>query len=168
MAAKRMVRFIIYSIELIVMYILQSTSFIPAIGGARPLLLVCAAMTIALFEGDITGMAAGIFAGLLIDMAGTDILGIHGLILGVLGYVLGTMTMELFRENLLVTMVSMVIIIPVVCVLEWLIFYVLPGYDGAGYVMQVHYLPKMLYTLVISPLFYWINRFFAMRLSEAA
>ena len=167
MVAKRMIRLIIYAIEILAMYVLQSTSFMPEIGGARPLLLVCAAMTIAVFEGDVSGMAAGIGAGLLMDMGGTDVLGIYALILGVLGYALGAMTMELFRANLLVVLSTMAVIVPLVCVLEWLIFFVVPGYEGAAYVMQTHCVPKMLYTFAITPLFYWVNRFFALRLSEA-
>ena len=161
-----MVRLVIYSIELLLLYVLQSTSFLPMYDGVRPLVLVCAAMTIALFEGDITGLIFGIAAGLLIDMGGADVLGFHALVLGVCGYVLGAMTMELFKTNLLVAMLAMLPVVALVCGLEWVFCYWLQGYSGAVYVLQVHYLPKAIYTYAVVPIAYVVNRFFAMRLSE--
>ena len=161
-----MVRVIVYSIELLVLYVLQSTSFLPAFDGARPLLLVCAAMMIALFEGDVTGMVFGVAAGLLIDMGGDEVLGFHALLLGVCGYVLGSMTMELFRTNLLVAMLAALPVCALVCGLEWVFCYWLQGYNGAVYVLQTHYLPKAVYTYVLVPIAYAMNRFFALRLSE--
>ena len=168
MTASRIIRISIYAVELLLLYVLETTrGLIPEFSGTRPLLLVCAAMMIALFEGDVTGMCFGIAAGLLIDMGGSDILGFHALILGLLGYAIGSMTMELFKTNLLVAMLSMMVIIPAVCLLEWLFGYVLAGYNGAAYVLKTHYMPKMLSTYFVTPLFYAVNRFFAMRLSEA-
>lgn len=168
MSGNRLIRIIIYTIELLLLYVLQSTSVLPEIGGARPLVLVSAAMMIAMFEGDLTGMAIGIAAGLLIDLAGADILGFHGLILGLCGYALGAMTMELFKTNLLVAMLAMLAVVPVVCLLEWVVFFILPGYAGADYVFRIHVLPKMIYTYATVPVLYAVNRFFALRLSEAA
>lgn len=168
MSGNRIVRIVIYAIELLLLYVLQTTrGLVPEFSGTRPLMLVCAAMMIALFEGDVTGLIFGIAAGLLIDMGGADVLGFHALLLGLLGYAVGTMTMELFKTNLLVAMLSMMLIIPLVCVAEWAAKYVLMGYDGAAYVLKTHYMPKMLYTYLVTPLFYAINRFFALRLSEA-
>ena len=169
MSAKRVLRLIVYVVELLLLYVLETTvGLVPAVNGVRPLLLVCAAMMIAMFEGDVTGMLVGIAAGLLMDMGGSDILGFHGLILGLLGFAIGSMTMELFRTNLLVAVIAMTAIVPLVCLAQWLFCFVLPGYHGAVYVLRTHYLPKMLYTYLMTPIFYAINRFFALRLSEAA
>ena len=111
MTASRIIRISIYAVELLLLYVLETTrGLIPEFSGTRPLLLVCAAMMIALFEGDVTGMCFGIAAGLLIDMGGSDILGFHALILGLLGYAIGSMTMELFKTNLLVAMLSMLLL----------------------------------------------------------
>ena len=107
MSGNRIVRIVIYAIELLLLYVLQTTrGLVPEFSGTRPLMLVCAAMMIALFEGDVTGLIFGIAAGLLIDMGGADVLGFHALLLGLLGYAVGTMTMELFKTNLLVAMLS--------------------------------------------------------------
>ena len=75
MSGNRIVRIVIYTIELLLLYVLQTTrGLVPEFSGTRPLMLVCAAMMIALFEGDVTGLIFGIAAGLLIDMGGADVL----------------------------------------------------------------------------------------------
>lgn len=155
-------------VELLVIYVLQMTpGLVPEIGGGRPVLLIPAALTIAMFEGDIGGMVAGIVAGLLIDMGGTDLLGFHGVLLAVLCFAVGALTMKTFRTNLLVSLLAAFAAIPLVLALQWLFFFVLPGYDGAVYVFVSSILPKMLYTFAVTPIFYGFNRVVALRLSEA-
>ncbi|MDD6174857.1 MAG: rod shape-determining protein MreD [Firmicutes bacterium] len=169
MSGRRVFRWILYFLELIAVYVLQTTpGIIPAVSGARPVLLIPAALTIAMFEGDIGGMAVGIAAGLLIDMGGSDILGFHAIVLAILCFVLGSMTMQIFRTNLLVALLAAVVAVPVVIVLQWVFFYILPGYGDLQYVFLGSILPKMVYTFAVTPLFYLFNRVIALRLSEAA
>ena len=165
MSGRRVFRWVLYFLELIVFYVLQTTpGIIPAVSGARPVLLIPVALTIAIFEGDIGGMAAG----LLIDMGGSDILGFHAILLAILCFVLGSMTMQIFRTNLLVALIAALVVIPLVTVLQWVFFYILPGYGDLRYVFMSSILPKMIYTFAVTPLFYLFNRVIALRLSEAA
>ena len=169
MSVRRVFRWILYFLELIVLYVLQTTpGIIPAVSGARPVLLIPAALTITMFEGDIGGMAVGITAGLLIDMGGSDILGFHAILLAVLCFVLGSMTMQIFRTNLLVALLAALAAVPLVTVLQWVFFYILPGYGDVQYVFMRSILPKMIYTFAVTPLIYLFNRVIALRLSEAA
>lgn len=169
MSGRRVFRWILYFLELIAVYVLQTTpGIIPAVSGARPVLLIPAALTIAMFEGDIGGMTVGIAAGLLIDMGGSDILGFHAIVLAILCFVLGSMTMQIFRTNLLVALLAAFVAVPVVIVLQWVFFYILPGYGDLQYVFLGSILPKMVYTFAVTPLFYLFNRVIALRLSEAA
>lgn len=169
MQTRRIFRWILYFLELIVFYVLQTTpGIIPAIAGARPLLLIPAALTIAMFEGDVGGMVIGIAAGLLIDMGGGDLLGFHAILLAILCFVLGSMTMQIFRTNLLVALLAALAAVPVVTLLQWVFFYILPGYGDLQYVFVTAIVPKMIYTFAVTPLFYLFNRVIALRLSEAA
>lgn len=169
MSVRRVFRWILYFLELVAVYVLQTTpGIIPAVSGARPVLLIPAALTIAMFEGDIGGMTVGIAAGLLIDMGGSDILGFHAIVLAILCFVLGSMTMQIFRTNLLVALLAAFVAVPVVIVLQWVFFYILPGYGDLQYVFLGSILPKMVYTFAVTPLFYLFNRVIALRLSEAA
>lgn len=169
LSGRRVFRWVLYFLELIVFYVLQTTpGIIPAVSGARPVLLIPVALTIAIFEGDIGGMVVGIAAGLLIDMGGSDILGFHAILLAILFFVLGSMTMQIFRTNLLVALLAALVVIPLVTVLQWVFFYILPGYGDLRYVFMSSILPKMIYTFAVTPLFYLFNRVIALRLSEAA
>ena len=150
MSVRRVFRWILYFLELIAVYVLQTTpGIIPAVSGARPVLLIPAALTIAMFEGDIGGMTVGIAAGLLIDMGGSDILGFHAIVLAILCFVLGSMTMQIFRTNLLVALLASFVAVPVVIVLQWVFFYILPGYGDLQYVFLGSLLPKMVYTFAL-------------------
>ncbi|HCB90399.1 MAG TPA: rod shape-determining protein MreD, partial [Ruminococcaceae bacterium] len=49
-----------YSIEILVLFVLQETpGLIPEIGGARPVMLIPAAVCIAMFESETPAMAFG-------------------------------------------------------------------------------------------------------------
>ena len=169
MLPNRIFRWIFYLIEFLVLFILQTVpGIIPAIGGVQPLLLLSAALSVALFEGNVGGMTAGIAAGLLIDFGYGEILGVHAIFLAIFGFLLGSMTMELFRTNLLILMLAGLVVVPAVLTLQWLLFYVWQGYNGAGYVYYTHYIPEMFYTYLLLPLLYGLNRIIALRLSEAA
>ena len=168
MSTRRIFRWVLYFLELIVFYVLQTTpGIIPEVYGARPVLLIPIALTIAMFEGDFGGLTVGIAAGLLLDMGGSDVLGFHAIILAILCFVLGSMTMQIFRTNLLVALLAALVAIPLVTVLQWVFFYVLQGYGDAQYVFMTSILPKMIYTYAVTPLFYLFNRVIALRLSDA-
>ena len=90
------------------------------------------------------------------------------ILLAILCFVLGSMTMQIFRTNLLVALLAALVVIPLVTVLQWVFFYILPGYGDLRYVFMSSILPKMIYTFAVTPLFYLFNRVIALRLSEAA
>ena len=169
MSTRRVFRWILYFLELLVFFVLQTTpGIVPEICGAKPILLIPAALTIAVFEGDIGGMTAGIAAGLLIDMGSGGVLGVHAILLAILCFVSGALTMQILRTNLLVVMLTAAVAVPLVILLQWLVFYVFPGYEDAWYVFTTNILPKIGYTLALTPLFYFFNKVVALPLSDAA
>ena len=100
MSRNNFLRWMTYVIELVLLYLIQSTpGLIPEIFGARPVLLIPAAIMIAMFEGDTGGMVIGILSGLLIDLSGGSVLGVHAILLGVLCYFIGLSTMDLIKTN---------------------------------------------------------------------
>jgi len=169
MPTNRAFRWMFYMMEFALLFIVQSTpGFFPTVGGVRPILLVPAALSVALFEGDMGGMVAGMVCGLMVDFGYGDTLGFHAILLAVMGYVLGSMTMELFRTNLLVLMIYGLLAIPTLVLAEWVFQYVLMGYDHVGYVLWTHYVPILFYTFLMLPPLYGLNRIIAMRLNEVA
>ena len=52
----KIIRYFAYTIEILILYMVQETpGLLPEIGGARPVLLIPAAISIAMFESELAG-----------------------------------------------------------------------------------------------------------------
>lgn len=158
----QILRYIAYTIEIIVLFIIQQTpGFIPSIYGILPTLLIPIACSIAMFEGPICSLLYGVFCGFLLDYGGNTIYGFYALILGLICFIISFLVQDLFHNNFLTGLIMALVAIIIVVFLQWLFFYVLKGYDSIGYALYRHYLPRVAYTFVLVPLFYFFNRGFA-------
>ncbi|HIY27567.1 MAG TPA: rod shape-determining protein MreD [Firmicutes bacterium] len=164
----RFIRYFAYALELLVLYMIQQTpGFLPSLFGARPILIIPAVLAIAMFEPEIPAMAFGIFGGLLIDFGIGDALGFHGIMLGVACYVISALSANLLRTNLLTSFLVNTVSLLVIVVLQWLFYYVLYGYDYILYALLHHYLPRIAYSLVLTPITFYFNRAFALLIRPA-
>ena len=163
----RTLRWIAYISEIMILYILQNApGLLAEILGARPVLLISAALSIAMFEGELAGIGVGVIAGLLIDFSGGGVLGFHVIVLVVLCYLIGLLTMNLIRTNLLTALALSGLAIPLVFLMHWIFYYVIWGYGSEAYVLVTHILPRTLYTFLAVPVLYYFNRAIAHRLRE--
>ena len=164
MNSYKVIRYFGYAIELLVVFILQETpGLIPAVYGARPVLLIHAAVSVAMFENETASMLFGLAGGLLIDFGYGGILGFHGLVLAAACFIVSLIAANLLRTNFLTAMLIGVIVSAAAAFLQWVFFYVLFGYDDPGYALWAHYLPIFCYTAVLMPLAYFFNRAIALQ-----
>ena len=64
----KVIRYLAYTLELLVLFMLQETpGLLPPLFGARPVLLFPAVITIAMFETEIPALAFGVVGGLFCD-----------------------------------------------------------------------------------------------------
>ena len=62
-------RYLAYALELILMFVLSTTpGIMPELFGAKPALLVCVALTVAVYEREIPAMIFGMIAGIMTDL----------------------------------------------------------------------------------------------------
>ena len=163
----RVLRYIAYTIEIIVFFVIQQTpGLIPSFYGILPTLLIPIACSIAMFEGPICALLYGVFSGLLLDYGANCIFGFHALILGLICFIISFLIQDVFHNNFLTGLIMIVSAILVVTFLQWLFLYILKGYDSIGYVLYRHYLPRAAYTVLLVPLFYYFNRGFSYILRE--
>lgn len=156
---KKILRFVSYGLEIMVFYILQGVpDLLPEIFGGRPIFLIPVAITIACFEDEIPAMAFGIACGAMMDFGTGTSIGFYTIVLTILCYFVGYITDYYFNTKLLSALIIAVIAVPAVISLNFLITYVLKGYDGAGYYYLHHTLATIGYTFVTVPVFYGINR----------
>ena len=154
----RIIRYLAYTLELLVLFMLQEIpGLLPQIFGVRPVLLLPAVLTIALFEEDLPSMAFGIVGGLFCDFGLSGVLGFHALFLAVLCYLVSHISRTFFQINLLTALVTGFWTIALVVLAQWFFLYYF-SYSYPGYAFTHHYLPKYCYTMLFVPLLYLLNR----------
>lgn len=159
MTKYRVIRWFAYVLEIIVIFVLQETpGLLPELWGARPVAVIPAVLSIAMFESRGPAMAFGLFGGLLIDFGFGGVLGFHGLLLAAACYAVSLMAEDLFRTNLLTALLISAVVTAAAVLLEWTCFYVLRGYSEEGYALTAHYLPMFCYTAALMPVTYYFNR----------
>lgn len=164
----KILRYILYGIELLVLFILQGTpNLIPELFGGKPNLLFPAVLTISMFEPKLPALFFGLAGGLLTDIGNGGIIGFFAIISVIFCYFTSHLTSEIIRTSLLTAMIITLIAIPITIGLHFLFFYILPGYGEVGYFFINHYLSRILYTIVITPILYFINRNLALRISTS-
>ena len=160
-------RCLAYTIEILILFIAQQTPGLPTLMGARPALLVAVVFPIALLEDEWMGMGFGLFAGLLMDIGSAgSVLGVHAILLAVLGYFVGLLAVNLIRTNLLTAMLVTALCVFVVLSLNFVLLYCARRYGDYGYVYRYHYLPIMLYSYLPTPVLYFFNKAFAVTIRE--
>lgn len=154
-------RYIAYSLEILIIYVLQGTPFlIPEIFGGRPLLLIPVALTIAFFENEVTAMFFGLGCGVLLDVGMGGNLGFYTITMTLAGFIIG----NIFRDYMVVNFMNAMAFCGAFCAglicLYFLFFYIFAGRNEVGYYFVNHYLSRIIYTIVVSPVFYFLNKSF--------
>lgn len=158
------IRYTAFAVEIILCSVMQSIPALsPEIFGGRPVLLIPAVLTIAVFIGEVPAVLFGMAGGILADSAYSGPMGYYGIMLAVLGYIVSVLMDNYIKTNLLTTMLAAVIGIPVIISGYFLFYYIAAGYGDAGYYYLMHIVPEIVYTLILVPVFYGINRWIAVR-----
>jgi len=144
-----------YGLLMVMMVIIQSLPHgIPAIGGVRPVLVVPLVVCIAMYEGPIDGAAAGIASGLLWDMFSDRLLGFNALLLLIVGCACGLLVRLLIRNNLLSAFLLVAGGLLVTGFSDWFFNHVMALQKEAGLALVQYTLPRMGYSLLMTPFLY--------------
>ena len=155
----RLIRYLAYTLELLVLFMLQETpGLLPTIFGSRPLLVLPAVHTIALFEKELPAMIFGIVGGLLLDFGLSGVMGFHALILAVLCFLVSLLAQVYLQVNIVTAVFMGIWTAGIVICLQWVFLYYFRGYSLPGYAFMHHHLPKYFYTLLFFPLVYLLNK----------
>jgi rod shape-determining protein MreD len=153
-------RYIAYAIEIVLLFVIQTTpDFLPEIAGAKPILLIPAALTVAFFEQEIPAMFFGLGCGVVLDLSSSNNIGFYAFTLTLICFVLS----QIFRDYMVVSFLnslafSAVIVFGLIMV-YFLFFYLIPGKPQPGYYFVNHYISRIVYTICTVPFMYWINKF---------
>jgi rod shape-determining protein MreD len=159
-------KWVIYGVEIFLVYVLQSTpALIPGIFGEKPMLLLMCAVSISLFEGDVTGMWFGLGAGLLMDTGSTAPFGFYGLVFLCICFGCGTLVMYLMRNNIMTALILGFVAALLVSAVQW-IFFSHSGAENNLFFIKNILLPRCIYSTATMPLFYYFNMAITTRLYD--
>jgi len=149
-------KFLAYGALLLVLYVLQTTPGLFVIFGAKPMLVVPAAIAIAMCEGELVGGFYGAFAGLLCDMGSSMLFGFNGLLLAFFCVGTGLLVTHLMHCNLWNAILFTFIAMLAISSLEFLFGYGMWGLENVWMIYVYRTLPLIVYTTAVAPLLFWL------------
>lgn len=160
---KKWIRYVLYAVEILLLFLLQDTpGLLPQIMGAKPLLVLSAALTIAMVEACTPAMAFGMYVGFLADVGSGAVFGYHALTFGVLCFLLSGLCGTRIQIQLFTSVLMGLWSCAVAVLLDWLVLYVAAGYSLTLYALVTKYLPIYFYTLLTIPVCYglqaWVRK----------
>lgn len=151
-------KYLAYSLEILLLYIVQYTpNYIPEIFGGKPLLLMAAALTIAGREKHIPSLVFGAVCGALMDLSGGGI-GFFAVMLTLLCWCEAELFERYFVSRFISVFVVGVIAVLVVMVLYFVLFVLIRHSADAGYLLVNHYLSRTVYTMAMLIPLYPLNK----------
>ena len=153
-------RYLAYSIEILVFFVLGSTpSLFPEIFGATPCLLVALAITIAVFESEVPAMIFGVICGALTDLGFSNSIGLFAISLTIICFLLGFCANNIIAANFYNVMLTAVFLIAAILSLHFVFTFIIHGYDNAGTYFVNHYISRIVQTILCTAVFYFVNKF---------
>lgn len=161
---EEIIRRVIFALLILFTAVLQNTDgLFPKIYNCRAMLLIPLTVCIAMFENDMGGMMFGLIAGVVWDFYGANTDGFYAVILVAAGYACSFLIARYMRNNF-VTAVFYSTVVSFLCATLYFLLFVLPAAGaGAGELYLKFYLAGVLYTVALTPLYYFFVRMIAMK-----
>ena len=148
---------LLYGIVTLVILLLQNApSFFPTIWHARPIPLVSYVVCVAALEGAKGGAIIGALSGVFWGLYAFRVFGFDALLLMLIGVIAGLLVEWLLRANFLSAMVLCAASVLAYVLIEWFCSYIVFYKPTAFSVLFQAYLPNGVYTILLSPVVYWI------------
>ncbi len=153
-------RYLAYAMEIVLLYVLGTTpDLLPQLFGAKPTLLLCVALTAAIFEREIPAMVIGLVCGVLIDLGYSNSIGLFTITLTVVCFIVGYAANNLIRATFLNFLLYAFVAVGGIFMLYFLIRVVWAGVDNYWDYFMNHLLSRMVQTFVLSIPIYFVNKF---------
>ncbi|MDR3313374.1 MAG: rod shape-determining protein MreD [Oscillospiraceae bacterium] len=136
----------------------QNVPWLPAFFGVRALLLLPLVVSIAVLEQEVPAICFGALAGLLWDVSAQDPRGWHALFLTVIAFICAMLMRYLFNCNLLTVGLLGFAAAALYLFARWALDSLVPGVGLDFEALLRFYLPRLVYTMALLPLCYWLVR----------
>lgn len=164
---KMYLRWIAYGMALLLLTIVQSSPrCIPSVFGAHPVPIIALIVSIAMFEGPMIGAVVGAAGGLMWAIYADRLFGMDAFWLLLVGCFCGLLVQLYLRNNVLSALLLNAVVLFFYVLIDWLVRYVLFLNPEATFALWHILLPNAVYTLLISPIMYWVTYRIARNLRE--
>lgn len=152
-------RWSIYTAIMLLIFVLMQTPGFFAINGIKPLLLIPLVVCISIFEKELAGGIFAILTGLVWATSSTFIFGIHSIILFICCVFCGVMTTYYLQTTLLTSLVLCSASNIFYFLVEFYFRYYIWNPTGLLKLVTSVFIPTFIYTIVTTPLFYYLIKF---------
>lgn len=153
-------RYFAYSLEILIFYVLQGTpNLVPDILGSKPLFLIPIALTIAARERVVPSLVFGAVCGVLTDISSGSSVGFFAIMITLVCFAEVSIYENYLVPSFLTVGIISVVSVPCIIGIYFLFFRFFAGIDDCGYLFVHHYISRIVYTLVMTVPFYYLNRF---------
>ena len=156
-------RFIVSFLLVISCFVLHSTVFKSiAFGGIIPNLMIVLTASFGFMRGEKAGILFGFFCGLLADIFFGSVIGLYAMIYMYIGYANGKFNMIFYPEDIKLPLALIFVSDMAYGLLSYIILFLMRGRFHFTYYLIHIILPEMVYTIVVTLIFYpfllWINK----------
>ena len=150
-----MKRVIIYFIEIIICFVLQSSLYqFFSLARVMPNLLLILVVSNAYMRGRMAGMVLGFFSGLLIDILFGNIIGVYAMLMLLIGYVVGFANKIYSKDDFTLPLIFIALANLVYQFLYFIFEFLLRGKLNFFYYFRVLILPEIIYTVAAATIMY--------------
>lgn len=159
-------RYLAYSLQVILLFVLQDTpKLMPEILGGKPLLLIPLALVISAYENTIPSMIFGAICGAFTDI-GTGGIGFFAVMLTLVCYIESEHFRKFFVPSFVTVMVYSLLSVVLLIGLYFVVFRLFTDLQNAGAVFVAHYISRIIYTSVMVVPLFFLNGFLSRNLKS--
>ncbi|MDR0947694.1 MAG: hypothetical protein LBM87_08150 [Ruminococcus sp.] len=135
-----------------------SANIMWTLGGVMPLLMIPLTVSVAVFEPAMISAGFACLAGLLLDTVTGSLFGFHGILLLWTGLITSLLFTLFLRRHFLNVFFINAAAAAIICLLRYLFFSSIWGYDPNGLIFKNFYIPMFFLTsLFLVPIYYLIK-----------
>lgn len=152
------IKWMLYSLLLLLCYILQTIPGLFEIFGIKPVLVAGAAFCVSMYESPMASAVYSMLAGLLWDISSDKLFGFNGFIFLTFGLFISLLCIYYLHTKLLNSLMFCGAAMLSQGLLDYLFYYSVWGYENVSIMLIYHILPTIAYSLLLVPVFYYIVR----------
>ena len=156
----------LYSVLLLLFYVLQTTPGLFQIFGAKPVLILALAVCVSMYEGVMASAMFSMAAGLLWDISSDKLFGFNGLIFLCCGLMISLLCIYYLRTKLWNSLLFCGVTLVVQGLLDYVFYYAIWNLENTHLILLRVILSNAAYTLAVTPLVFLLVRLIENRFTQ--